>query len=92
MFLEEYFPGRIIEHPPYSPDLNPMENLGSQFKRLFYKYLRNWPADSDFLLETLTRVAWREVGDNEVLVASPIDSLPSRYQAVVDARGSHTRY
>ena len=28
-YLSEFLPGRLIEHPPYSPDLNPIENLGS---------------------------------------------------------------
>ena len=32
-FLAVNLPGRLIEHPPYSPDLNPIENLGAMFKK-----------------------------------------------------------
>ena len=37
------------------------------------QYLKNWPVWSNFDLETHTRIAWREVGDNEILVASFIE-------------------
>ena len=91
-FLAQRLTGRIIEHPPYSHDLNPIENLGSQFKRIFLRYLRYFPVNSDLDLEHLTRIAWREVGDNDELVASLVLSMTRRYQAVVNVNGNHTRY
>ena len=91
-FLTDHIPGRLIEHPPYLPDLNPIENLGNQFKRIFRQYMRVWPIDSDFQLNQVARVAWREVGDNQALVDSLIQSVRRRYQAVVNVSGSTTRY
>ena len=37
-FLADRIPGRLIEHPPYSPDLNLIENFGSLFKRKFREH------------------------------------------------------
>ena len=91
-YLAETLPGRLIEHAPYSPDCNPIENLGAIFKRTFKKYLKSWPSDSEFSLKNCCQVAWREVSDNIAYVASLIDSMPSRYQAVIDANGDHTKY
>ena len=41
-FIASYMPGRLIQHPPYSPDLNPIENLGNEFKTIFRKYIIVW--------------------------------------------------
>ena len=91
-FLAENLAGRIIEHAPYSPDCNPIENLGAEFKKLFVKYLKYWPLDSDFSLQTLTLTAWREVGDNVSLISSLVNSMSKRYLAVIGAQGYHTKY
>ena len=91
-FLIETIPGRVIEHPPYSPDLNPIENLGARFKATLRKYLRVWEVRSDFELENIARIAWRETADNEGLVASLIASMRNRYQTVINVSGNHTKY
>ena len=91
-FLAETIPGRLIEHPPYSPDLNPIENLGSMFKRLIRKYLKVWAVNSDFDLQTVAQIAWREIGDNSSLIQSLVGSMSQRYQSVIINNGYHTKY
>ena len=91
-FLIEQLPGRVFEHPPYSPDLNPIENLGARLKSLVRNYLYSWDVGSDFELENVTRIAWRELSDNESLVDSLIQSMQSRYQSVLAVSGNHTKY
>ena len=91
-FLVLHLPGRLIEHPPYSPDLNPIENLGSQFKRILKRYLCASVMTNTFEFETIARLAWREVGDNAELVSSLIQSIPTRYQSVIGVNGDHTKY
>ena len=91
-FLAETIPGRLIEHPPYSPNLNPIENLGSMFKRLIRKYLKVWPVNSDFDPQTVAQIAWREIGDNSSLIQSLVGSMSQRYQSVIINNGYHTKY
>lgn len=75
-----------LDFPPYSPDLNPIENLWQIVQRavdlhhtktrpeLEAAILREWSALSPDLCRTLTR------------------SMPTRIAAVIDANGWHTKY
>ena len=45
---------------------------------------------SNFYLENLTRIAWREIVDNTNLVAFLVNPMTARYQAVIDCAGNHT--
>ena len=67
-FLIANLPGRVLEHPPYSPDLNPIENLGSLFKRCFRKHLKSSSPRSKFEFEILARISWNEIGNRNELI------------------------
>ena len=54
--------------------------------------MRCWTVNFDNELENLTRIAWREVADNSQLVTSLVNSMRSRYQAVIEYDGYHTKY
>jgi hypothetical protein len=76
----------VIQFPPYSPDLNPMENLWIELEKRVEKYnattldglqdaiAEEWDKTSLDFLKTLSH------------------SMPKRCQAVIDANGQHTMY
>jgi len=77
---------KLMEWPPQSPDLNPIENLWSQLKRISKKYKAT-------TYEAACRMAydsWHKL-DTRYLEAL-VDSMPSRCRAVIDARGYQTKY
>ena len=75
-----------LDFPPYSPDLNPIENLWNDVARRVEKrqartmeqlqevIAEEWAATSTDLLRTLSH------------------SMPARCQAVIHANGNHTQY
>jgi hypothetical protein len=75
-----------IDFPPYSPDLNPIENLWSHLKRRVEK--RN-AADINELKVHLTQ-EW-EATDKSLLVKLS-HSMPRRCKAVVAKHGHKTKY
>ena len=81
-FLMQCLPGRVHRHPAYSPDLNPIEHIGNLTKAKIRKYLK--VTNSSLTLEDIVRSAWAEVADNEVNIASLIDSMQDRYISCID--------
>lgn len=85
----------LVDWPPYSPDLNPIENL---WKLLKENILKKYPelADmpkSDTALERLISAAeevWEEFQDE--LLEKLATSMYRRLQAVIDADGWYTKY
>jgi transposase len=75
-----------IDFPPYSPDLNPLENLWNTLQREIEKY------NCDTLEKLQDRIAdeWDKVDKN--LLKSLVHSMPARCQAVINANGWHTKY
>jgi len=78
----------VMEQPPLSPDMNPIEHLWDELGRAVRN--RNVPPTNlrqlrDALLEEWARIP-RQTLEN--LVAS----MPRRLAAVIAARGGHTRY
>jgi hypothetical protein len=76
--------------PAYSPDLNPIETVWCWMKDCFE--LRsgvnaNLPYAA---LKQLVQEAWEAVP--EKLRSDLIDNIPARMQAVIDAKGGHTKY
>jgi len=81
-------PMRLLEHPPYSPDLNPTEYCWAYLKRQLQRYPRI-PANKKELNEALQR-EWEKMPNSEIEKFT--HSMHDRCQAIIDARGGHTRY
>jgi hypothetical protein len=75
-----------IDFPPYSPDLNPIENLWSSLARSVE--LRK--CDTMEKLQDVIAEEWDKV-DVELL-RTLVHSMPDRCRAVIDAKGWHTKY
>lgn len=85
----------VLPWPPYSPDLNPIENLWSMLKeRIVKRYpeLSDMPTNNQ-TLKKLCEIAVRVWLDFEIeLVNRLIESMPRRLKAVRDAKGWYTKY
>jgi transposase len=76
----------VLDFPPYSPDLNPIENLWAIMAReVEKKQCEDDEALGDAVLEVWDAVDPKVYRD----LAS---SMPERCQAVIDAHGWHTKY
>jgi len=85
----------VAEHPPHSPDLNPIEHVWKAMKSILrkdHRYLKDLKdnAASRRIFVVALRVAWW--GVPQVIVDSLIDSMPKRYHAVRRNRGWYTKY
>jgi transposase len=78
----------ILEWPPQSPDLNPIEHLWSHLKR----QLNNYETPARGMLELWERIEsqWNSI-DKETCM-NLINSMPERIEAVIKARGKWTKY
>ena len=81
----------VINWPPYSPDLNPIETLWKPIK----EYLQFHYGECKFKSYTEQRErleeAWAEVV-TPGLLQELIESMLARMQAVIDANGKFTKY
>jgi transposase len=76
------------EHPPNSPDLNPIENIWAYMKHqvtLKYKYI-----SSQAEMQRMVLGMWNNFTDNQW--DGLINSMPERMKAVIKAKGGVTRY
>lgn len=96
--IKEYFQEQNIVPlgwPPYSPDLNPIENIWSCLKERFFKfdpqmaYLTSNAASLLYLEEVAMRV-WDEIEIE--LINRVVDSMPRRLAAVIASNGWYTKY
>ena len=94
-FLQEnYVP--VMEWPPQSPDLNPLENLWSDFKAQFHKRfteLFNYPSKSleaRYRYGEVLQEVWYHQGME--MVEALISSMPKRCQLVIEAQGGWIKY
>lgn len=76
----------VIDFPPYSPDLNPIENLWAILAREVEK---TQCSDEDALGDAVLD-AWNNVAPE--VFRNLARSMPKRCAAVVEARGQHTAY
>lgn len=75
-----------LRTPPQSPDLNPIEHLWWEVKhRLQTKNPRN---KTD--LKTAVKEIWESIPST--VTKNLVESMPRRLQAVLDAKGGHTKY
>jgi len=77
---------QCIHFPPYSPDLNPIENLWADLARRVEKF----QCDTMEELQDIVAEQWKET-DKELL-RKLARSMPERCQAVIDAHGDHTAF
>ena len=86
----------VLEWPPYSPDLNPIEHLWYQLKQLVYlvdKDIDNAKGSYEDIQERLFSAlerAWQIIPDK--LLHDLVKSMNSRLEAVIDAEGWYTKY
>ena len=76
----------VLAHPPYSPDLNPIENVWAKVKSLAARGNPKGPAE----LTKALKEAWDSVKPSEFRAYA--DSMPRRLQAVIESGGDHTKY
>src|SRR5229473_1992456 len=78
----------LLDWPPQSPDLNPIEHLWKHIKSELTKY----PTQPKGVWEIWERVAevWDKIRPE--VCQDLIESMPRRVQAVIKAKGGHTKY
>ncbi len=81
---------RVISHPPYSPDCNPIENLFGVLSKKIKKN-RQIFATQDLLWQEIQN-QWQQLGLEISTIQSLADSMPDRYQEVIENNGSATHY
>jgi transposase len=86
----------IMDFPPNSPDLNPIEHLWSRLKAELYRrypdtmYLKgSGKAVREEFRNRLNKIWW-DFGED--ILNGLIDSMPERVEAVLKAKGWYTRY
>src|SRR3954469_10559809 len=77
---------QCIDFPPYSPDLNPIENLWADLARR----VEEFQCETMEELQDIVAEEWKKT-DKELL-RSLVRSMPERCQAVIDAKGDHTSF
>jgi hypothetical protein len=78
----------LLDWPAQSPDLNPIEHLWKHLKRKLEEYSE--PADGVEELWERVDAEWLKIPPEVVM--GLIESMPRRIQAVIRARGGHTKY
>ena len=75
-----------LDFPPYSPDLNPIENLWNAMQRAVDEHRCETMEE----LQEVVAAEWDKVSKN--LMRQLSNSMPARCQAVINAHGWHTKY
>lgn len=87
---------KVLEWPPYSPDLNPIENLWALLKKEAFivapglKDLKGKSIEAKHYLFHVLQKAWDQL--DRVVLRGLVESMSRRCQAVIDAEGWHTKY
>lgn len=93
-FAEQAF--QVMEWPPNSPDMNPIEHMWRVLKAALHKrypdtnVLRGGPEKVRQVLEERLKVVWNEIA--EEVLANLVESMTSRAAALCAARGWYTSY
>jgi hypothetical protein len=97
--VQEWFDNydiEITDWPPYSPDLNPIENIWFALKALALKMFLDIMDGSGSSEEDIQRIeeclqaAWSALPKS--LFDSLIESMPRRMEPCIQAKGWHTKY
>jgi len=87
---------KVMVWPPYSPDLNPIEHVWAELKKLIHKLhpeLFTMEGPEGAIIERIKSAvyeAWELLSDE--FLYGLIDSMKARVEAVRLARGGYTRY
>jgi transposase len=78
----------LLDWPPQSPDLSPIEQLWTHTKKELCKY----PTYPKGVWEVWMRIeeVWNRIQPE--VCQNLIESMPRRLQAVIKAKGGHTKY
>ena len=94
-FFEQYnIP--LESHPPYSPDLNPIEHAWVLLKRqahIDYPWIGDYPGGPQKVKKKLAEILplyWEKIPPKQF--EALWKSMPERVQAVIEAKGWYTRY
>lgn len=88
-FIRLNFRGGLINHPAYSPDLNPIENLWAIIKRELKLLPKARNADELFAqIESI----WNLMRSDQTLIHNLCASMPRRIQTCLDKQGGYTKY
>ena len=85
----------VMDWPPHSPDLNPIENLWALLKAKIYEirpdliYMRNNDTTKDILVST-TQEAWDQLDTRHLQHLS--ETMPHRVEAIIESQGWYTPY
>jgi transposase len=80
---------KTLDHPPQSPDLNPIEHMWALVKRRLNEY-DTPPSGINELYDRVCEIWYKKITLNEVY--NVIDSMPRRLEAVIKAKGYWTKY
>ena len=75
-----------LDFPPYSPDLNPIENLWATLARAVEEHC----CETVAALEAAVREEWKKIDKQHL--RNLVRSMPERCAAVIEADGYHTKY
>ena len=85
----------VMDWPPYSPDLNLIENLWALLKARIYElrpdllHMSNNTATEAILVETAQQ-AWNELDIHHLQHLSA--TMPHRVEAIIESEGWYTKY
>jgi transposase len=77
----------LLDHPPCSPDLNPMENLWGILARAVYSNGRQYSSVNQLYVAVCN--AWREIPQK--VLENLVDSMPKRVFEVIKAKGKQLK-
>jgi DDE superfamily endonuclease len=80
---------RVIEWPPFSPDLSPIETIWDDMKDYIQEHYPKVHS-SYKRLRAAIQEAWESITHERI--RELVHSMRARCQAVIDAEGGHTKY
>jgi transposase-like protein/transposase len=91
-WLSEQHDLHVIDWPAYAPDLNVIENVWSEVKRILRQNLAESPPTTSGALWDLVLEAWEQVAEKEGYCQRLVDSMQERLRTVIAADGFWTQY